>query len=321
MIREIKPPSNASPARPSVEITQSHAVVYLHRAYGLEIRSVLPLPELGPGVAPHDVTVSLVSTSQTGSIRSYSAASLSPIHDAALHWEGVGRFFVRDGKEIVIQPAPETQPTVLRTFLLGPVLAILLRQRGLLVLHASAVAVNGQAFLFMGGSGWGKSTLAAALYRQGGRLLSDDVTAIDLTGTEPTVIPGYPQLKLWPDSVAVLGLDPEGLPRLHALSDKRVYRDPSRLCDRPVPLGGVCVLAQGADSQIDPLDPQSAIVELIRHSSRVRELHPSTAPTHLAQCAKLASIAPISRLTLPRSFEALSGVVTTLAETGLHASA
>ncbi len=286
--------------------------VFTYQAYGLAIASSLTLPELCLGVARHDVVVRCVPVAQDLGGDSGAIRQAGPEHETVLHWEGVGIFGVRGGREVRISPDPQVEAPLLRSFLLGPVFAVLLRQRGFLVLHASAVEIDGRAYLFMGGSGWGKSTVAAALCRQGGRLLSDDVTAIDLTGAEPTVMPGYPQLKLWPDSVAALGLDPEDLPRLHALSDKRVYRDPSQFCDRPVPLGGVCVLAEGTESQIDPLDPQSAIVELVRHSARIRELHATQAPAHLRQCATLVNEARVCRLTVPRSYTLLSEVMTTL---------
>ena len=242
-------------------------------------------------------------------------------HEAVLSWDDIGTFVIRNGNEIVINPAPDVQEQLLRTFLLGPVLAVLLRQRGFLVLHASAVMVRRLVLLFMGGSGWGKSTLAAALCRQGYGLLSDDVTAIDMNTHHATVLPGYPQVKLWPDSAKAIGQDPELLPKLYSDGDKRVCRTDSSFCHEPLPLARAYVLSEGSSLQITELEPQAALVEVVRHSSRVRQLPSEVAPAHLQQCAKLVNSVPLSRLTVPRSFTLLSTVASTLAEEAEHAAA
>src|SRR3989454_2089338 len=54
-------------------------------------------------------------------------------------------FRSREGREIVVEPAPGVDAGTLRLFLLGPVRAVLLHQRGFLVLHASAVVLDGGA--------------------------------------------------------------------------------------------------------------------------------------------------------------------------------
>lgn len=268
-----------------------------------------------------DVVVRLVASKSVLHDDGNGAESNGSAHEAVLSWNEIGAFVVRNGNEIVISPAPNVEDQLLRTFLLGPVLAVLLRQRGFLVLHASAVTTDRHVLLFMGGSGWGKSTMAAALCDQGYQLLSDDVTAIDMTTGLPTVIPGYPQIKLWPDSARALGRDPELLPKLHIGGDKRVCRNGFTFCDGPLPLARAYVLSEGSSLQITDLEPQTALVELVRHSSRVRELHTHCAPAHLRQCATLVNSVPLSRLTAPRSFSALSTVVSTLAEEALHAAA
>ena len=48
-----------------------------------------------------------------------------------------------------------------------------------LLIHASAVRIGGAALMFVGNSGFGKSTLALALARRGAEFLSDEVGAIN----------------------------------------------------------------------------------------------------------------------------------------------
>ena len=138
----------------------------------------------------------------------------------------VGAFLVRGGKEIIVDAISGVEESLIRLPLLGMVLAAVLQQRGLLVLHASAVAFNGDAVAFLGGSGWGKSTLAATLYARGHPLVADDLVAVDVGGREnPIVLPGFPQLKLLPEAAAAsLGDDAELLPRLASGFDKRSHR-------------------------------------------------------------------------------------------------
>jgi serine kinase of HPr protein (carbohydrate metabolism regulator) len=66
---------------------------------------------------------------------------------------------------------------------------VLLQQRGRLVLHASAVTVDLGVVAFMGGPGWGKSTMAAAMYARGHSIVADDVTAVRADKAHPVVHP------------------------------------------------------------------------------------------------------------------------------------
>jgi hypothetical protein len=122
------------------------------------------------------------------------------------HEPNVGRFLLKDGAEIVVAPESQANGEDVPVFLLGTVFGILLHQRGQIVLHASAVEVNGKAVLFCGSSGAGKSTLAAALAQRGYRLLTDDVAiTLDLDAT-PIVHPDGRQLKLWAQAIEKLEL-------------------------------------------------------------------------------------------------------------------
>jgi len=158
------------------------------------------------------------------------------------------------------------------SYLLGPVLGLLLRLRGVTCLHASAVSIRGRSVAFVGTAGAGKSTTAAAFARQGYGVLSDDIVTLERREGEFHVQPAYPYLSLWPDSVQRLFGSAEGLPRFQEDWDKRCLllgEEGTAYENRPLPLGAIYVLG---DRRSDPapyveaFGPQTAFLALIADS-------------------------------------------------------
>lgn len=289
-------------------------------AYGLGIHSALPLPELTAAEAAEDVVVRLGRVEHLSSEATGTGTCLyATAEEVCLFWEAVGLFMVRRGREIIVDPAPGVEERVLRLFLLGPALAILLHQRGLLTLHASAVAVGRGAVVFLGGPGWGKSTTAAAFYAKGYGIMADDVVAFNSNGAErPTVLPGFPQLKLWPDVVVSLGDVPEALPRLHPRLEKCAFSVTNGFSGVPLPLSRIYVLAEGDRQAVEPLHPQEAFVELVRHSYCARLLPTTGASSHFFQCASFVRDVPVRRLKRSRSLQELPDNVRIVEEDLTH---
>ncbi|MCA1992897.1 MAG: hypothetical protein LDL41_12810, partial [Coleofasciculus sp. S288] len=127
--------------------------MYLYKAYNLSIHSELPLPELIPTESLPDVVLRL------GKLMNPEQRISNGGNYFRGKVEGLGMFLVQGGREIVIDPEPGIDEAVLRPLILGPILSVVLRQRGLLVLHASSFADKGEAVAFIAESGWGKSTL------------------------------------------------------------------------------------------------------------------------------------------------------------------
>jgi hypothetical protein len=291
--------------------------MYSYTAFGLGIHSFLPLPELVAGNGKADVIFRLGKVDETNLQVLDDARSFKATSDEAYYFfKEVGRFLVRGGREVIVELNPGVDERAVRLCLLGPIVALVLHQQGRLILHASAVAVGDNAIAFLGGQGWGKSTLAAAFHVRGHSVLADDVTAIQTDSACPTVLPGFPQIKLWPNSIVALGDVPETLPALHPDIDKRAYRVATGFAQVPLPLKRIYVLAPGTDVQIESLSPQEALIELIGHSYAARfgnELLQATGMAkHFKQCARVAQNACLYRFRRPASLSVLDEHVTTL---------
>ncbi len=131
------------------------------------------------------------------------------------------------------------------TYLVGPVLGFVLRLRGTVCLHASAVAINDRAIALVGLPGAGKSTTAAAFGCAGFPVLSDDVVALGDKGTQFLVQPGYPRVNLWPDSAFTLFKSGDALPRITPTWEKRYMplgQDGHYFAPKPLPLGAIYIL-------------------------------------------------------------------------------
>lgn len=150
------------------------------------------------------------------------------------------RFAVRrDGSEVWADWPENYTLEDACTYLLGPIMGFVLRLRGIICLHASAVAVGGCAVVFVGASGAGKSTLAAALGLRGFPVLSDDIVALTEKPASFLVQPGYPRVNLWPDSVRALFGSEDTLPSITPTWDKRYLgldHNGSQFARQPLPL-------------------------------------------------------------------------------------
>ena len=157
------------------------------------------------------------------------------------------------------------------TYLLGPVFGFLLLLRGVVCLHASAIAIDSNAIALIGPAGSGKSTTAAAFSARGFSVLAEDVVTLDDRDDEFLVRPSYPGIRLWPASVAALYGAESDLPRLTPNWDKRYLDLTSEKFSRePLPLSAIYLLGErsheAAAPFIEPLDRADALLSLIANT-------------------------------------------------------
>ena len=210
-----------------------------------------------------------------------------------LHAPGVGRILVApDGGELLCDPEPGAAEWA--TLIPAQALPLAATLRGLEVLHASGVVLDGRAVLFAGAPGAGKSSLAAALLYRGAALLSDDTVALQLRRGALLAHPGVALLhlrafehdRLSAGEHAALG--PPG-----AFPHKRRFHP---RVSGPTPFGGLCLLERTPHGppveRLAAIDPFALLASTFNLSVRT----PERLVRHLDLAAALAATDRIYRL-------------------------
>ena len=291
--------------------------MYSYKAYSLGLHSVLPLPELEATETEMDVMIQfseVATPPPEAKEKGYHYWRVG--QDVYLFWAELGTFRIREGREITIAKAPHIDKKRLTPPILGACMAVLLQQRGYLILHASAVCFPDGAIAFVGEKGWGKSTMAATLQVHGYPLLTDDVLAVKLDGDEePIALPAFPQVKLWPSAVTALGGEPESLPRIVPELTKRVRRLKEDFSPDPIVLKKIYLLGKGDSVGIQSLPFKEVLGTMFSHSYSGRFgkhlLHQGEA-FHFRQCMTLAKQVPIYRLQRPSALSLLPEIAQTV---------
>ncbi|MCU4974878.1 hypothetical protein OB955_19345 [Halobacteria archaeon AArc-m2/3/4] len=227
--------------------------------------------------------------------------------DETIYWfdDVIGTIRVSGGTEIVVSPAESvsiSDPVVGR-FVSGPGLRTAIGQQGDLVVHASAVVVDGAAIAFTGPSGRGKSTAAAACAAHGHTALADDATVIARSrGAATIVLPGTDRLSI-SDEVREAVNSPVG-----AIDSDTVTTDTRER--EPRPLAAICVLEDGDRFETTRLSSSQATFELMRMSDALYADDDRVAlESHTARASWLAETVPVVRFQRPRSLSALDEFV------------
>ncbi len=276
---------------------QLKPVSHTYRVHGLTLRCEFPLPELARRevtfAGPADISVRAGSVPRAETRTPSAVPYLHLVGDAALFtFEDTGRYCVRDGSDVVVDAKPDADPALLRLHIFASIMGMICHQRGLLVLHASAVAFGNTAVAFTGPPGAGKSTIAAHCLAAGGRLVADDVLVLSFD--EPGGVlahPGMPNVKLWRDALTSLGRDADGLRPDWFRAEK--FHLPADDVQTSIPLARLFVLdtdAAAGNGECAPLRGQVAASVLIANTYRVEYLDAANRrDTHFRDCIRLAS--------------------------------
>jgi len=280
-------------------------VLYRYSVFNLGICSEIPFPQLINADLSPDVYI------HVGHVEPLKSGLIIKSPDYRVDGDEiyfklkrVGAFLVRDGREVIVDPLPRVDKQLLTLKILHSALALVLHQRGKLVLHASTVAIKDAAIVITGRSGAGKTTLATILVRRGARVVTDDITALETDKKGELVAwPGIPWLKVPEQTAQALDFNPEIMSPLYAGSKKYVYRPPSGFTNTPLRPKVVYVMDRTMPLGMEDVPPQEALKELVGNTYTYGFI-PALGPSaHLKYCATLINTARIRRIGCNDSFE------------------
>jgi hypothetical protein len=275
-----------------------------YTCYHLNIASDLALPELTPArFTTPDLIICRGHISDTGLA---DGNIIGPFLQAApqrlwLKVPEVARYLIKNGNEIIYDPAPGIDEASIRVFLLGSGLGALLFQRGYLVLHGNAFQFNNHCVICTGHSGAGKSTLAAAIMQRGYSILADDVCPVDAHGQ---ALPGMPRIKLWQDSADKLAISTTHLERIRPEFQKYNYPLGDTHCTEKRPVKLIYILHTQDDEDGFQTEPVTGLYKFNPLKNQTYRFNYLTGmmldQKHLAWVSQLAARVQVIHLYRPR---------------------
>lgn len=190
------------------------------------------------------------------------------------------------------------------TYLLGPIMGFVMLLRGIVCLHASAIAIGDQAIALVGPAGSGKSTTAAAFSTQGYGVLAEDVVTLDDCDDHFLVRPAYPCIRLWPASVKALYGTEDHLPKLTPNWDK-CYLDlterPEQFQQQALKLAAIYLLAPRSDNpdapMIETLEKSQGLMSLVANTYASKLMNTQMRAREFDVLSRIVKQVPLRRVT------------------------
>lgn len=282
-----------------------------YHAFGLNIRSDWPLPSLQSASFDHaDLDI------RHDAIEPHLGTEWETGKRAFKNWEampgrflmkihGIADFLAKDGNTILIERSDDAvEDDAVTAYMMGSIMAAILQQRSITLLHGSAVQIENKAAVFTGRSGAGKSTLAAKLVTRGYALIADDVAAIkkdDQLGL--SVVPAFPTSRLWDDALKKILLEDQVKQRVRPELDKFLVAT-DNYCDEAQAISAIYVLREHNESNIEikAADKKESHTMLNHQGFRNGFLkgHASY-PNHFKTTIEIADKIPVFQIFRPRN--------------------
>ena len=279
-------------------------------AYGIPIRSSIELPAFVPFSEHSEIPSIHVSEGKTPENLENPPTTTKPFatfneNEFLYTVPDVARYYVRQGRQIIIEPLGGDWSEILLIFY-SNCLAATLFQRNIIPFHVSGVFVEAnKVLLFAAPSRTGKSTTAVMLQEKGYAPFTDDTAVLYVENGKCYAQASYPMIRLWQNSIAnqsVLEEHEKQPIRTDMEMDKYGFFFHDAFVQHKVEVAGIVFLEEeGSDIQIMSYKPATAMQYLGNNIYRKQWLNGMK--KQMLQFTQLTSIAgctPAWKATRPK---------------------
>lgn len=216
--------------------------------------------------------------------------------------DNIARFYIGNGRYIIIEPFEQGDMESIKAYLLGSAMGTLLLQRRMIPIHGSSIVINEKGVIFTGNCGAGKSTICAALRKEGYEFLSDDISVVDLNGDIPIVIPSFPQQKLSKDTILNVGYELNELPLVCNADNKYLFNNCPGFREKATELAAIIEIIPEENSEVEIIK----LAGFQKAENFIKNIYCSLilnltgmAPEYFKKCLKISNIISICNLKRP----------------------
>lgn len=283
---------------------------YLYNVYGLNVESEIMIPELTilDPIYKDNIDVKIIFDFMNEDIKQKIDKKEIAAYNSDEVWfhiDNVGTYLIRNGDTVTIDLCENPDLNILKVYILGSVLGIILLQRNTVAIHGGSIVINNKGCIFTGDKGAGKSTLTTALRQRGYDFVSDDVGAIELSDI-PMINPGFGYQKLCEDAMTKLGYDySKYTPFRSDMNIKYIVPALDNFVKEKVPFKALFEIEQGDTQKVEVVEVtgNEKLQKIIKNVFRIEVLiYSGGVPAdYFKKCLQIAKHIKFYKITRPKN--------------------
>ena len=269
---------------------------YLYRVYGLNIESEIKIPELSKLDNDNNIDAKINYGIVSNEIKELIKMGYMGRYQKQDMWFNIPNlaiYHITNGNQVIIEPYENADNQLIKVYILGSVLGMVLLQNNMVAIHGGGIVINDKGYVFTGDKGAGKSTITTALRQRGYNFVADDVCSIK-QGEINKIHPGFGYQKLCDDTMVKLGYNPDDYePFRSDFNIKYIVPALDAFVNYEVPFEGVFELSVSENVEnveIKEITGIQKIQRLIKNIFRIEVINYSGGiePTYFKKCADIA---------------------------------